>query len=152
MILLNRTKDRIELHQSALQRGFTSGSSTINASLITSEAQNEAKENSTPLKLVTLDACKAFDVVWQDSLLRKIFNIGIGGSLWTCIKNLYEGAQARVKWSGHVYAAKSQDCAIPDTSMKLSRLFKVGELMIFRYRTTSTNFLCACARQNSLPL
>ena len=101
-ILLNRTKDRTELHQSILQRGFFSGSSAINASLIISEAQNEAKENSTPLKLVTLDACKAFDVVWQDSLLRKIFNIGIGGSLWTCIKNLYEGAQMKVKWLGHV--------------------------------------------------
>ena len=35
--------------------------------------------------------------------------------------------------------------------MKLSTLVKVGELKIFRYRTTSTNFLCACARQNSLP-
>ena len=31
--------------------------------------------------------------------------------------------------------------------MKLSILVKVGELIIFRYRTTSTNFLCACARQ-----
>ena len=90
------------MHLSALQRGFTSGSSAINASLIISDAQNEAKGNSKPLKLVTLDACKAFDVVWQDSLLRKIFNIGIGSSLWTCIKNLYEGAQTRVKWSGHV--------------------------------------------------
>ena len=35
--------------------------------------------------------------------------------------------------------------------MKLTTHDKVGELMIFRYRTTSTNFLCACARQNSLP-
>ena len=101
-VLLNRTKDKIELHQSKLQRGFTSCSSAVNASLIISEAQNEAKEVGMPLKLVTLDACKAFDVVWQDSLLRKIFNVGINGSLWTCIKNLYEGAQSVVKWSGHV--------------------------------------------------
>ena len=36
--------------------------------------------------------------------------------------------------------------------MKLSTLVKVGELKIFRYRTTSTKFLCACARQNSLPV
>ena len=36
--------------------------------------------------------------------------------------------------------------------MKLSTLVKVGELKIFRYRTTSPNFLCACARQNSLPV
>ena len=50
------------------------------------------------------------------------------------------------------YAAKSQDCAIPDANMKLSTLVKVGELMIFRYRTTLKKFLCACARQNSLPL
>ena len=49
-------------------------------------------------------------------------------------------------------AAKSQDCAIPDTSMKLSTIVKVDGLMIFRYRTTSTNFLCACAKQNSLSL
>ena len=50
------------------------------------------------------------------------------------------------------WAAKYQDCAIPDTGMKLTTLVKVGELMIFRYRTTSTNCLCACAGQNSLPL
>ena len=36
--------------------------------------------------------------------------------------------------------------------MKLSTLVKVGELKNFRYRTTSTNFLCACARRNSLPV
>ena len=36
--------------------------------------------------------------------------------------------------------------------MKLSTLVKVGELNIFRYRTTSTNYLCACARQKLLPV
>ena len=36
--------------------------------------------------------------------------------------------------------------------MKLSTLVKIGELKIFRYRTTSTNFLCTCARQNSFPV
>ena len=30
-----------------------------------------------PLKLVTLDTCKVFDVVWQDSLMRKMYNVGI---------------------------------------------------------------------------
>ena len=55
-----------------------------------------------PLKSVTLDASKAFDFVVQESLLRKIFNFGIGGSLWTCIKNLYGGAHSVVKWSVHM--------------------------------------------------
>ena len=55
-----------------MQRGFPNNSSTVNAALIVSEARNEAKDIGEPLKLVTLDACKAFDVVWQDSFLRKI--------------------------------------------------------------------------------
>ena len=87
----NRTKVQIESQQSKMQRGFTSNSSAVNAALIVSESQNEAKDLGKPLKLVTLDACKAFDVVWQDSLLRKIYNVGIQGSLWVCLKNLYRG-------------------------------------------------------------
>ena len=46
-----------------MHRGFTNNSSAVNAALIISEAQNEAKDIREPLKLVILDACKAFDVV-----------------------------------------------------------------------------------------
>ena len=101
-VLQNRTKVQIESQQSKMQRGFTSNSSAVNAALIVSESQNEAKDLGEPLKLVTLDACKAFDVVWQDSLLRKIYNVGIQGSLWVCLKNLYRGAFSTVKWQGQV--------------------------------------------------
>ena len=71
-----------------MQRGFTRNSLAINTALIVSEAQNEAREICDPLKLVTLDACKTFDVVWQESLLCKLFNVGIHGSLWLCLRNL----------------------------------------------------------------
>ena len=99
-VLQNRTTAPIDECQSRLQRGFTNKSSAINAALILSETQNEAKENGHPLKLVTLDACKAFDVVWQDSLLRKLYNIGIHGSLWLSMSNLYSDATSVVKWQG----------------------------------------------------
>ena len=46
-----------------------------------SETQNEAKDMHAPLRMVTLDACKGFDVVWQDSLLRMMFNVGVQGKL-----------------------------------------------------------------------
>ena len=59
----NRTKYMMEAQQS---RGFTNNSSAVNAALINSEAQNEAKDIGEPLKIVTLDACKAFDIVWQE--------------------------------------------------------------------------------------
>ena len=62
-----------------MQRGFTVNASAVNIVLIVSEAQNEAKDIGEPLKLVTLDACKAFDVVWQDFLLGKLFSVGIQG-------------------------------------------------------------------------
>ena len=71
----------MEAQQSKMQRGFTTNSSAVNAALINSEAQHGAKDIGEPLKMVTLDACKAFDVVWQESLLRKIHNNGIQGKL-----------------------------------------------------------------------
>ncbi|MEW8547288.1 MAG: reverse transcriptase family protein, partial [Candidatus Thiodiazotropha sp.] len=101
-VLQNRTKTQIEAEQSKMQRGFTNNSSAVNAALIISETQNEAKDIGEPLKLVTLDACKAFDVVWQESLLRKIYNAGIDGNLWLCLNNLYSGAYSAVKWQGLV--------------------------------------------------
>ena len=35
------------------------------------------------LSLITLDSAKAFDVVWQASLLRKIYHEGVDGTLLT---------------------------------------------------------------------
>ena len=99
-VLQNQTKYMMEAQRSKRQRGFTNNSSAVNAALIISEAQNEANNIGEPLKLVTLDASKAFDVVWQDSLLRKIHNVGIQGKLWLCLSNLYKGAYLVVKWQG----------------------------------------------------
>ena len=99
-VLKNRTKTQMEAQQSKMQRGFTNNSSALNAALIILEAQYEAKDIGEPLKLVTLDACKAFDVVWQESLLRKIYCAGIHGKLWLCLSNLYSGAHLAVKWQG----------------------------------------------------
>ena len=61
----------MEFQQSKMQRGLTTISSAVNAVLIILEDQNEAKDIGEPLKLVTLDAFKAIDAVWQESLLRK---------------------------------------------------------------------------------
>ena len=72
-VLQKRTEDILTENQSKLQRGFTRKSSSMNAALLISEMQNEAKDRREPLTLVTLDAAKAFDMVWQSSLLRKIF-------------------------------------------------------------------------------
>lgn len=101
-VLQNRTSELTESHQSRMQRGFTSHSSSMNAALIISEVQNEAKDVNKPLTLVTLDVCKAFDVVWQDSLLRKLYLTGVHGKLWLTLNNLYSDATSSVKWKNRL--------------------------------------------------
>ena len=67
--------------QSRLQKGFTVGSSSI-AALILSECIAEAKNTRKPLVVATLDAQKGFDVVDHTILLRKLFHDGITGANW----------------------------------------------------------------------
>ena len=45
----------------------------MNAAMLISEVQNEAKDRGGFLSLATFDAAKAFEVVWQASLLRKSY-------------------------------------------------------------------------------
>ena len=70
----------------------------MNAALLISEVQNEAKDKGEFLSLVTLDAAKAFDVVWQASLLRKIYHEGVNGTLWLTLSRMYSDAVTSVKW------------------------------------------------------
>ena len=62
-VLQGRTEGLLTRNQSRLQWGFTKTSSSVNAALLISEVQNEAKDKGEFLTLVTLDAAKAFYVV-----------------------------------------------------------------------------------------
>ena len=61
-VLQKRTESLLTRNQSRLQRGFTKKSSSVNAALLISEVQNEAKDKGEFLTLIMLDAAKAFDV------------------------------------------------------------------------------------------
>ena len=101
-VLQGRTESLLTRNQSRLQRGFTKKSSSVNAALLISEVQNEAMDKGEFLTLVTLDAAKAFDVVWQASLLRKIYHEGVDGTLWLTLSSMYSNAVTSVKWGPHV--------------------------------------------------
>ena len=48
-----------------------------------------------------LDVRKAFDTVWIDGLMYKLFSdLGVNGKLWLAIKDLYTDVKARVLYSG----------------------------------------------------
>ena len=92
-----RHNEIIEATKSRLQKGFTNGCSSLNAALILTECINESKNNIEDLLFTTLDTQKAFDVVDQISLLRRLFLDGIDGDDWLLIRDLYSDCSSRVK-------------------------------------------------------
>ena len=100
--LQTRLDKILKSSQNKLQRGFTEGVSPLHAGLIISEAYFEAKDNKTDLILQTFDAEKAFDIVWHDSLLRKLFIDGVGGDLWLLVQSLHTDAHTLIKWNGEL--------------------------------------------------
>ena len=97
-IILKIITPRIESYQNPMQRGFTKSVSPVNAALMVEECINEAKDNKQTIALATLDAEKAFDVVWHNGLLRKLFHLDIPASAWNMIQFLQTKAVSRVKW------------------------------------------------------
>jgi hypothetical protein len=85
--------------QCPLQRGFSRGVSPSYAALLVEEAINEAKDLAHPLAMATLDAEKAFDVVWHDGLIRKLFHLGIPTHLLQIISQLQTEATSCVQWN-----------------------------------------------------
>ena len=100
--LKTRLENILDQSQNKLQRGFTEGVSPLYVGLIISVRFFEAKDNQTELLMETLDAEKAFDIVWHDSLLRKLFNDGVGGDLWLLVKSLHRDANTSGTFSSKV--------------------------------------------------
>ena len=72
----------------------------MNCSLILGEVIRECRDLRKPLYLAFFDVKSAFDVVFYESLLRKLFHIGIEGNTWTLIHSLHQDAESVIKWSG----------------------------------------------------
>ena len=101
--ILSKRHNKIFIEtQSRLQRGFTQGCSSVNAALILTECILESKNLKQDLLLTTLDTQKAFDVVDQNSLLRKLYLDGVQGDDWLLLKDLYSDCSSRVKWAGQL--------------------------------------------------
>lgn len=96
-IMVDYTKEILTPQLNRLQRGFCTSASSINTSFILSETLAHAKDAGDPLHYMFLDASKAFDVVWHDSLLNKINDLGIRGDLWLLYKSLYTDMTSKVK-------------------------------------------------------
>ena len=103
MILLNRLEKFAKQQGffSNLQFGFEEGVGCIEASFTILETINHVLERGSKVFGCFLDVRKAFDTVWIDGLLYKLFTeLGIEGKMWLAIKDLYTDVKARVLFSG----------------------------------------------------
>ena len=88
--------------QSPIQRGFTEGTSPINAAVIFEEVYREFEDQNNPFYIALLDAKAAFDVVVLKILMRKAYLLGIDLSTWLIIDELHRNTRSVVKSNNQI--------------------------------------------------
>ena len=84
-----------------MQFGFQEGKGCIEASFTILETINHMLERGSKTFSCFLGIRKAFDTVWIDGLMYKLFSdLGINGKLWLAIKVLHIDVKAWVLYSG----------------------------------------------------
>jgi hypothetical protein len=90
------------LKPSPIQRGFTEGTSPINAAVIFEEVYHEFEDQNKPFCIALLDVKSAFDVVVLKILMRKAYLFGIDLSTWLIIDKLHRNTRSVVKWNNQI--------------------------------------------------
>ena len=102
MVLLNRPENYAKQNRlfSNLQFGFQEGVGCTEASFTILESINHMLERGSKVFGCFLDVRKAFDTVWIDGLLYKLFTeFDIRGRMWLAIIDLYTEVRGQVLYS-----------------------------------------------------
>ena len=104
---------------SHLQFGFSTGSGCSEASFVIMQPINHIKERKGKVFACFLDVRKAFDSVWIDGLLYKLFSeLGVEGKMFAMIKASYTDVASFVYFNGvstlafPLYQGSGQGCIV----------------------------------------
>ena len=101
-IILSRIENTLEengtIFPHKCQFGFRKGYGTIPAIFTIKELINYYINNGSDILACFLDNAKAFDRIWQNGLLVKLYDIGVTGKIWKIIVQTYKGATAQIKY------------------------------------------------------
>lgn len=81
---------------SGMQGACLPGLSSSDVVALLQETVAHHRQLGSTVYVVLLDVAKAFDSVWSDGLLYKLYNIGVEGRFWRIIKSCYEDFRCNV--------------------------------------------------------
>jgi hypothetical protein len=83
-----------------LQFGFRTAYGATPAAYMLNECISYFVNNGSPVYASFLDNAKAFDKIWHDGLLYKLYKLGVQGKVWRIIAHSYKCFNVRVQWHG----------------------------------------------------
>ena len=122
--LLARTKAILNPQQQSLQFGFTEKCSSTHCALMLTEAVAEVQDTGESLYITFMDAKKAFDVVWHESMLVSLHNSQVTGAMWNIYDNMYTNLISQVKLGGILSMPIEEKQGIRQGGLTSTELFK----------------------------
>lgn len=123
-VFMSKISHVLDVQQNSLQRGFTKNVSPTNAALLLTEAINEARDQGNLLFAAFIDASKAFDVVWHNSLLCKLYESGITGCSWQLVHQWYQNLESKVKWENQLSCSFREEQGVRQGGILSPLLYK----------------------------
>ena len=83
-----------------LQFAYKRQSCSLMTSFTLQETVNHFLERSSVVYCCFLDAASAFDVVWHDGLLYKLYELCVNGKMWRILRNIYSNMNSCISLDG----------------------------------------------------
>lgn len=122
-VLLARLSRAIPLHES--QAAFRKGRTCVEHIFSLSQLVQARRRAGLGTYAFFLDIQKAYDTVWRDGLLFKLYNKGVDGKLWRIIVDMLSKSASRVRLEGEFSEAFSLLQGVPQGCPLSTLLFNV---------------------------